>query len=117
MSIDYTKVIADAIFDLSLRTAGDCDYDDMGESAMTARVTALCPDCDGSGYKPMGSMLRGMYVCDHPNAPTIGRMLRIAEAVLTAEDHDDGYVYIPEHLGGGSEYGGWQVINELRAVE
>lgn len=55
---------------------------------LATKVPDLCPDCEGSGYTKK-RFLRGVvddWDCDHPNAPTIGRLLAIGEAVWTARD-------------------------------
>lgn len=57
------------------------------DAILAARVPELCPDCEGSGEVESSATNAGHAfigdVCTHPNAPTIGQMLREWQA-LTA---------------------------------
>jgi hypothetical protein len=64
--------------------------DDYGQPdrLLNFRVPELCPDCHGDPSWLRDGAHGNLEPCDHPNAPTIGRMLRIAEVVLAAEPRE-----------------------------
>lgn len=85
---------------------------------LAARIPDLCPDCEGSGYTKK-RFLRGVvddWDCDHPNAPTIGRLLAIGEAVWTADDEGRPYHYV--HMSGHDKTSNAHtLLAALKAVE
>ena len=94
--IDFARIATDAIVRL-LDTPGDEDWplpSNEAVAVLDTPVPALCPDCEGKGIVPvLGYSLASpdgwSYLpCPHPNAPTIGRLLRIGEAVMRAAERN-----------------------------
>jgi hypothetical protein len=72
----------------------DLHADEFTEGLFDAKVPELCPDCQGRELipccwgpecHPKGSPCRLCKPCDHPNAPTIAKLLAIGAAVMTTE--------------------------------
>ena len=83
MSIDFARIIADAI-------EGTSNSHPFAATAVTlaARLPDLCPDCHGDTRVRIDiGFERGHSVaCTHPNAPTIGKLLAIGAKVLTPDN-------------------------------
>ena len=79
--IDFARIIADAI-----RHHADHGTFPGSHALLGIPMPDLCPDCHGTGELGDIPELRIPSVsCDHPNAPTVGRLLRIGEAVWRAD--------------------------------
>lgn len=80
--------------------------DEMTDVLLATKVSDLCPDCEGQPcpkcngtgevaehHEPWSTEWIGCHYChgepcDHPNAPTIARLLAIGEAVWTARKEE-----------------------------
>ena len=83
--IDFARIIADVLID---EKEDQWWANDLTGDIMSTPVPALCPDCNGTErltYVNVAGDPLSFGVCPHPNAPTIGRLLRIGEAVMRAE--------------------------------
>ena len=96
--IDFARIIAESGY------AWSHDHADV----LDAPVAALCPDCS------YPSPWQIDYPCSHPNAPTVGRLLRIGEAVWRADHDDDGDVQLANgHVSIDAD----DLLTALRTVE
>ena len=81
MSIDFARIIADAI-------EGTSNSHPFAATAVTlaARLPDLCPDCHGDTRARIDiGFERGHSVaCTHSDAPSIGKLLAIGAAVLNS---------------------------------
>ena len=77
--IDFARIMADAIIDAT----GYNPRDNL-VTVLSAPVPALCPDCGGQGVIALPEWEGKTEDCKHWHAPTIGRLLRIGEAVWGA---------------------------------
>ncbi len=77
--IDFAKIIQQAL----TVTHGE------GVWVLDAKVPELCPDCQGEGVVFCADDDDIGDGCDHPNAPTIAKLLAIGAAVMTAEVTED----------------------------
>jgi hypothetical protein len=82
MSDPFRNIIAEAII--------------VADRGLTARVPWLCPDCHGTGQSN-NLMIDN---CDHPAAPTVGKLLAIGQAMWKANGNV-GYFTDPEYLPEG----------------
>jgi hypothetical protein len=92
MTIDFATILWDAIDDA--RGGEQAIHD----APLAAKVSDLCPDCNEHGYLrtcPVDTdgdgncagCARGRFphICDHPNAPTVAKLLAIGAAVWEAD--------------------------------
>ncbi len=70
----------------------------IAQAELTAKVPELCPDCHGDPSWLRDGAHGNLEPCDHPNAPTIAKLLAIGAAVIAAksrdfygDDYDDGW--------------------------
>lgn len=100
---DYRTLLADVL----CRPAEPVTFEfDLADNILAARVPELCPDCNAHGW----STVERPYpqTCDHPNAPTIGDLLRWGENVAKAEPHPgiNPHVLFDHPVNGLTQYHG-----------
>ena len=89
-------------------------------SALTAKVPGLCWTCGGSGSTMLaGASARNSYPVECHDCPTIGQLLAIGAAVMTADDANPNQA--PIHYRGTDHHvwaSGWDAaLDSLRAVQ
>jgi hypothetical protein len=126
MTIDFTTLIAGTSMEHSATNdAGEFEFFlSDAKAVLAAKVPDLCPDChDDPGFDGMVwsgavdySGERYYIDCDHPDAPSIGKLLAIGAAVMTATVNEADYVFLDEPImkSKASAYG---LLEVLRAVE
>lgn len=115
MNIDFNEIINDLVNEWLL--AADFSQD---PQILSYKIIKLCPDCEGNVYaETSGFPVRGS-ICNHLDAPTIGKLLNVGVAVMTPH-----FVKTPDFqkmgYSGGMVVdfmdGGDYVLSKLRAVE
>jgi hypothetical protein len=88
-AIDFENILKNGMWSVDGGALSASMTRKIAEAELTAKVPELCPDCDSTGTVVVerdddGNPTLGYSGCDHPNAPTIAKLLDMGVAMFTA---------------------------------